>query len=81
MLVKILDLVYFNIIFVDLKLAFKIAENYHAEALCVETTSFNFAECKTWRRGKASFTFFCGKFFNKNPSKATKRLKTLRIQR
>ena len=31
--------------------AFKIAEKYHAEALCAEATSFNFAECKTWRRG------------------------------
>ncbi len=30
--------------------AFKSAEKYHAEALCAEATSFNFAECKTWRR-------------------------------
>ena len=35
----------------DFKNAFKIAEKYHAEALCAEATSFNFAECKTWRRG------------------------------
>jgi len=34
----------------DFKNAFKIAEKYHAEALCAEATSFNFAECKTWRR-------------------------------
>ena len=35
----------------DFKNAFQIAEKYHAEALCAEATSFNFAECKTWRRG------------------------------
>jgi len=33
----------------DFKNAFQIAEKYHAEALCAEATSFNFAECKTWR--------------------------------
>ena len=38
----------------DFKNAFKIAEKYHAEALCAEATSFNFAECKTWRRGRDS---------------------------
>ena len=27
----------------DFKNAFKIAEKYHAEALCAEATSFNFA--------------------------------------
>ena len=37
-------------LFLDFKNAFKIAEKYHAEALCAEATSFNFAECKTWRR-------------------------------
>jgi hypothetical protein len=36
-------------LFLDFKNAFKIAEKYHAEALCAEATSFNFAECKTWR--------------------------------
>gem|GEM_PF-6500254 len=36
----------------DFKNAFKIAEKYHAEALCAEATSFNFAECKNWRRGR-----------------------------
>lgn len=35
----------------DFKNAFKIAEKYRAEALCAEATSFNFAECKNWRRG------------------------------
>ena len=38
----------------DFKNAFKIAEKYHAEALCAEATSFNFAECKTWRRREDS---------------------------
>ena len=38
----------------DFKNAFKIAEKYHAEALCAEATSFNFAECKTWRKGRDS---------------------------
>ncbi len=43
----------------DFKNAFKIAEKYHAEALCAEATSFNFAECKTWRRAwDALGTFF-----------------------
>jgi hypothetical protein len=36
-------------LFLDFIPAFKIAEKYHAEALCAEATSFNFAECKTWR--------------------------------
>ena len=38
----------------DFKNAFKIAEKYHTEALCAEATSFNFVECKTWRRGRDS---------------------------
>ncbi|MBU4483440.1 MAG: hypothetical protein KKG62_04985, partial [Actinobacteria bacterium] len=38
----------------DFKNAFKIAEKYHAEAQRAEATSFNFAECKTWRRGRDS---------------------------
>ena len=38
----------------DFKNAFKIAEKYHAEALCAEATSFNFAECKTWRNRRDS---------------------------
>ncbi|OHA03384.1 MAG: hypothetical protein A3B29_00140 [Candidatus Sungbacteria bacterium RIFCSPLOWO2_01_FULL_51_34] len=37
-----------------LKNAWILAEKYHAEALCAEATSFNFAECKTWRRRKDS---------------------------
>ncbi|MBI2056424.1 MAG: hypothetical protein HYT37_03505 [Candidatus Sungbacteria bacterium] len=32
-----------------LKNAWVIAEKYHAEARSAEATSFNFAECKTWR--------------------------------
>ncbi len=35
----------------SLKNAWILAEKYHAEALCAEATSFNFAECKNWRRG------------------------------
>ena len=38
----------------DFKNAFQIAEKYHAEARSAEATSFNFAECKTWRRGRDS---------------------------
>ena len=38
----------------DFKNAFKIAEKYHAEARSAEATSFNFAECKTWRRREDS---------------------------
>ena len=37
-------------LFLDFKNVFKIAEKYHAEARSAEATSFNFAECKTWRR-------------------------------
>ena len=36
-------------LFLDFVPAFKIAEKYHAEARSAEATSFNFAECKTWR--------------------------------
>ena len=36
----------------DFKNAFKIAEKYHAEALCTEATSFNFTECKTCGGGR-----------------------------
>ena len=46
----------------DFKNAFKIAEKYHAEALCAEATSFNFAECKTWR----SFLDEVRTFFEQN---------------
>ena len=38
----------------DFKNAFKISEKYHAEALCAEANSFNFAKCKTWRRRRDS---------------------------
>ncbi len=34
-----------------LKNAWILAGKYHAEARSAEATSFNFAECKTWRRG------------------------------
>jgi len=48
----------------DFKNAFKIAEKYHAEALCAEATSFNFAECKTWR----CFLDEVRTFFDENPN-------------
>ena len=41
-------------LFLDFVPAFKIAEKYHAEARSAEATSFNFAECKTWRRDRDS---------------------------
>jgi hypothetical protein len=33
----------------DFKNAFKIAEKYHAEALCAEATSYDFAKSEIWR--------------------------------
>ncbi len=36
----------------DFKNAFKIAEKYHAEALCAEATSYDFAKSENWRRGQ-----------------------------
>ncbi len=35
----------------DFKNAFKIAEKYHAEALCAEATSYDFTKSENWRRG------------------------------
>ena len=40
------------------------AEKYHAEALCAEATSFNFAECKNWR----CFLGEVRTFFDENPN-------------
>ena len=34
----------------DFKNAFKIAEKYHAEALCAEATNLDFSKCDSWRR-------------------------------
>lgn len=34
----------------DFKNAFKIAEKYHAEALCAEATSYDFTKSENWRR-------------------------------
>jgi hypothetical protein len=50
-------------LFLDFKNAFKIAEKYHAEARSAEATSFNFAECKTWR----CFLDEVRTFFEQNP--------------
>ena len=33
----------------DFKNAFKIAEKYHAEALCAEATSYDFTKSENWR--------------------------------
>ena len=33
----------------DFKNAFKIAEKYHAEALCAEAVSYDFAKSENWR--------------------------------
>ena len=38
----------------DFKNAFKIAEKYHAEALCAETVSYDFTKSTNWRRGRDS---------------------------
>src|SRR4030043_2120509 len=35
----------------DFKNAFKIAEKYHAEALCAEANSYDFPKSENWRRG------------------------------
>ncbi|KKU06943.1 MAG: hypothetical protein UX10_C0018G0014 [Candidatus Magasanikbacteria bacterium GW2011_GWA2_45_39] len=32
----------------------KIAEKYHAEALCAEATSYDFTKSENWRRGRDS---------------------------
>jgi hypothetical protein len=50
-------------LFLDFIPAFKIAEKYHAEARSAEATSFNFAECKTWR----CFLDEVRTFFEENP--------------
>ncbi|MFH1193833.1 MAG: hypothetical protein V1661_02460 [bacterium] len=33
----------------DFKNAFKIAEKYHAEALCAEVVSYDFTKSENWR--------------------------------
>ncbi len=38
----------------DLKNAFKIAEKYHAEALCAEAVSYDFTKSENWRRERDS---------------------------
>src|SRR3989339_493289 len=38
----------------DFKNAFKIAEKYHAEALCAEASNLDFSKCDSWRRGRDS---------------------------
>ena len=41
-------------LFLDFKNAFKIAEKYHAEALCAEATSYDFTKSENWRRVRDS---------------------------
>ncbi|MFH0951826.1 MAG: hypothetical protein V1838_01405, partial [Patescibacteria group bacterium] len=38
----------------DFKNAFKIAEKYHAEALCAEAVSYDFTKSENWRRERDS---------------------------
>src|SRR4030043_2063705 len=38
----------------DFKNAFKIAEKYHAEALCAEASNLDFSKCDSWRRRRDS---------------------------
>ena len=38
----------------DFKNSFKIAEKYHAEALCAEAVSYDFTKSENWRRGRDS---------------------------
>lgn len=41
-------------LFLDFKNAFKIAEKYHAEALCAEASNLDFSKCNSWRRRRDS---------------------------
>jgi hypothetical protein len=38
----------------DFKNAFKIAEKYHAEALCAEAIPYDFSKSENWRRERDS---------------------------
>ena len=50
-------------LFLDFKNAFKIAEKYHAEALCAEATSYDFTKSENWR----CFLDEVRTFFDENP--------------
>jgi hypothetical protein len=50
-------------LFLDFKNPFKIAEKYHAEALCAEATSYDFAKSENWR----CFLDDVRTFFEQNP--------------
>ena len=47
----------------DFKNAFKIAEKYHAEALCAEAISYDFTKSENWR----CFLIDVRTFFDENP--------------
>jgi len=47
----------------DFKNAFKIAEKYHAEALCAEAVSYDFTKSENWR----CFLIDVRTFFEQNP--------------
>jgi len=47
----------------DFKNAFKIAEKYHAEALCAEAVSYDFTKSENWR----CFLIDVRTFFDENP--------------
>ena len=48
----------------DFKNAFKIAEKYHAEALCAEASNLDFSKCDSWR----CFLIDVRTFFDENPN-------------
>ena len=50
-------------LFLDFKNAFKIAEKYHAEALCAEAISYDFTKSENWR----CFLIDVRTFFEENP--------------
>ena len=51
-------------LFLDFKNAFKIAEKYHAEALCAEASNLDFLKCDSWR----CFLNEVRTFFDENPN-------------
>jgi len=55
----------------DFKNAFKIAEKYHAEALCAEAISYDFTKSENWR----CFLIDVRTFFEENPPSAFSFLK------
>ena len=48
----------------DFKNAFKIAEKYHAEALCAEASNLDFSKCDSWRYS----LYKVRNYFEQNPN-------------